>query len=169
MLAFIEKVEAGCTARFERHLEHSVQEVWSYLTENNKLQSWFPELIVDDLREGGMIKFDMQDGTFEELKILELETNSILEYTWGEDVVRFELTKEPEGCLLVLIEKINTITNHTPRDLAGWHVCLDFIKALLNGNSLESRKTEWEKWHTEYIQEIDKVKISNQKDVKENK
>lgn len=157
MLAVIEKVDFGYTARFERHLKHSVQEVWSYLTENNKLQSWFSELIVDDLREGGIIKFDMQDGTFEELNILKLETNSLLEYTWGEDVVRFELTQDPEGCCLVLIEKIKTITKHTPRDLAGWHVCLDVINALLNGTTIESRKSEWEKWHKEYVQAIQKV------------
>jgi hypothetical protein len=39
------------------------------LTENDKLAKWFSELRVDDLREGGIIKFDMQDGTYEELGI----------------------------------------------------------------------------------------------------
>lgn len=46
---------------------------------------------------GGIIKFDMQDGTCEELEIIELKLHSILEYTWGEDRVRFELYLESDG------------------------------------------------------------------------
>jgi uncharacterized protein YndB with AHSA1/START domain len=157
MLALIEKVENGYTAKFERHYNHSVEEVWSWLTENDKLPKWFSELRVDELRKGGVIKFDMQDGTFEELTILEVEMNSILEYTWGEDIVRFELKQEPEGCCLFLIETIQTITNHTPKDIAGWHVCLDVINALLDGKTIESREEEWKKWYEKYVQAIDNV------------
>jgi uncharacterized protein YndB with AHSA1/START domain len=157
MLALIEKVENGHTARFERHFKHSVEEVWSWLTDNDKLPKWFSELRVDELRKGGVIKFDMQDGTFEELTILELEINSILEYTWGEDIVRFELNPEQEGCCLVLIEKMKTITNHTPKDLAGWHVCLNIINALLDGRTIEDRKEEWKKWYEKYVQAVGNI------------
>lgn len=155
MLASVQQVDNGYIARFERHLKHSVEEVWSYLTENDQLAKWFPELRVDDHREGGTIKFNMQDGTFLEMEIIELKAYSVLEYTWAEDFVRFELYPESEGCRLVLIEKINKITAHTPKDLAGWHVCLDVIAALLDGSVLESRKTEWEIWYEKYTQLIE--------------
>jgi uncharacterized protein YndB with AHSA1/START domain len=157
MLASIEKVENGYLARFERQFSHTVEEVWSWLTDNDKLPKWFSELRVDELREGGVIKFDMEDGTFEELTIIELKMNSILEYTWGEDIVRFELYPESDGCKLVLNEKIKVITNHTPRDLAGWHVCLDVISALMDGRTIESRKDEWNKWYEKYVGAIEKV------------
>ncbi len=157
LLAKIEKVENRYIARFERHFKYSVNDVWSYLTENEKLAKWFSELIVDELREGGIIKFDMQDGTFEEMSITELKMNSVLEYTWGEDIVRFELSDESEGCQLVLVEKISKITDHTPRDLAGWHVCLDVIEALLNGRTVESRREEWNKWYEKYVEAVNKV------------
>ncbi|MBZ5751133.1 SRPBCC family protein [Metabacillus rhizolycopersici] len=150
MIAVIEKANDDHIARFERHFMHSVEDVWSWLTENKKLTKWFSELSVEDLREGGMIKFDMQDGTFEEMAIIELKTNSILEYTWGEDSVRFELYQEPEGCRLVFIEKIKVITPHTPKDLAGWHVCLDVINALIDGKKIDSRQDEWKKWYEKY-------------------
>lgn len=150
LLAELKKAENGYIARFERHFNHSVEEVWSFLTENEKLKKWFPELLVEDLREGGIIKFDMQDGTFEEMKIIELATHSVLQYTWGEDQVRFELYPESEGCRLVLVEMINKITDHTPKDLAGWHVCLDVINALLDGRTLESRENEWKPWYEKY-------------------
>ncbi|MEH7178721.1 SRPBCC family protein [Neobacillus vireti] len=158
MIARIEKVENGYSAIYKRHLKHSVAEVWSYLTDNEKLPKWFSELRVDELREGGVIKFDMGDGTFEELTILELKLHSVLEFTWWPDTVRFELSEEPDGCSLVLIEKINNLTDHTPRDLAGWHVCLDVISALLDGRTIE-RKDEWEIWYEKYVKEIEKVTL----------
>lgn len=157
MLAVIQKMENGYIARFERHLKHSAEKVWSMLTENEELSKWFSELRIDDLREGGIIKFDMRDGSFIEMEILELKMQSVLEYTWGKDKVRFELYPESNGCRLVLIEEIKTITNHTPKDLAGWHVCLDVINALLDDRTLESREDEWKKWYEKYVQAVGKV------------
>jgi uncharacterized protein YndB with AHSA1/START domain len=154
MLAVIEQAEAGYIARFERHLKHSVEKVWASLTENDKLAKWFCELEVDSLCVGGIIKFTMPDGTFKQLEIIELKIYSVLEYTWGEDRVRFELYPEPDGCRLLLIEKIIKITDHTPKDLAGWHVCLDVINALLDEKSIEFRKNEWKTQYEEYKQLI---------------
>ena len=57
------------------------------LTENEQLEKWFSELRIDDLREGGFIKFDMQNGNFEEMEIIELKIYSILEFTWDKDIV----------------------------------------------------------------------------------
>ena len=59
---------------------------------------------------------------------------------WGEDRVRFEYP-EAEGCRLVLIETITKITDHTPKDIAGWDVCLDAIEALLDGRTQNRAKT----------------------------
>ena len=157
MLAVIEKQENGYIAKFERHMLHSVEAIWSYLTNNDKLPLWFPELIVDDLRKGGIIKFAMQDGSFEELTIIELKMHSVLEYTWGEDIVRFELTEDSEGCKLVLNEKLKEITPHTPKDLAGWHVCLDVINTLLDGRKIANREDDWKKWYDRYVEEIKKI------------
>jgi uncharacterized protein YndB with AHSA1/START domain len=158
MLASLKQTENGYMARFERHVMHSVEQVWSMLTDNDKLSSWFSELKIEDLREGGVIKFDMQDGTYEIMDIIELKMYSILDYTWGEDVVRFELAPELEGCRLVLIEKISKLTDHTPKDLAGWHVCLEVIQALLDGRTIESRELEWEGVHGEYVKLVERMK-----------
>jgi uncharacterized protein YndB with AHSA1/START domain len=156
MIALIEKVNEHYIARFQRHLNHSVDEVWSYLTHNQKLSQWFSELRVKELQKGGYIEFDMGDGSFEKMEILDYKENSKLEYTWGNDVVRFELSPEEEGCQLVMIESIKTITEHTPRDLAGWHVCLDVIEALLNGNTIV-REEEWAHWYEKYKAEMDRL------------
>ncbi|MFE4569657.1 SRPBCC family protein [Paenibacillus chitinolyticus] len=155
MLAILEKDPDGYVARFHRSFGHSAEAVWSMLTENDKLSRWFSELEVGELREGGFIRFNMPDGSFEKLDILDLHPPSILEYTWGEDRVRFELYPEPEGCRLVLIEKLQAITAHTPKDLAGWHVCLEVVRLLLDGEEMPFRKEEWESWYEKYTRHVD--------------
>ncbi|MFF2155230.1 SRPBCC family protein [Paenibacillus chitinolyticus] len=155
MLAILEKAQDGYVARFHRAYRHSAEALWAMLTENDKLSRWFSELEVGELREGGFIRFHMPDGSFEKLDILELNPPSILEYTWGEDRVRFELYPEPEGCRLILIEKLQAITAHTPKDLAGWHVCLEVVRLLLKGEEMPSRKKEWESWYETYIRHVD--------------
>lgn len=158
-LADIRAIENGeWEARFERSLGHGVASVWSMLTDNGQLARWFPELSVDDLRVGGAFKFDMGGGNEEKMEILELKPLALLAYTWAEDQVRFELDETSEGCRLELVEHITRITDHTPRDLAGWHVCLDVIAALLDGREIESRKAAWEEKYEQYKQLIERVR-----------
>ncbi len=158
ILAVIEQDELGTSVRFERRLKHSVEKVWSYLTDSEKLTRWFSELKVEDLRLGGTITFDMQDGTFEVFEITDYKELSVLEYTWGEDRVRFELHSEEGGCRLVLTERITSITDHTPKDIAGWDVCLDVIEALLDERTMESRKDAWAVKYELYKKEFEKLR-----------
>ena len=154
MLAILESNEPNYIATFERHYEHSVDDVWAMLTENDKLQTWFSELKVDELRKGGRLLFDMGNGNFEEMIITDYSDHAVFEYTWGDDKVRFELTPEQNGAKLLLIETITKLTDHTPRDLAGWHVCLDVIGMLLGGKQVDNRKELWEPLYEQYVQAI---------------
>jgi uncharacterized protein YndB with AHSA1/START domain len=161
MLAVIEKVEGGYIARYDRPLKHSVEKVWAALTQNEKLGKWMPNLHVEDLRSGGTIKFNMNDGTGAsfDIKIRECKENEVLEYDWGDGWVRFEFSPKPEGCLLVLKEFIPTLNDHTSKDLAGWHVCLDVLADLLRGHDhKEFPRGNWEKWHKEYVTSVNQAK-----------
>ncbi|ELK47704.1 SRPBCC family protein [Halobacillus sp. BAB-2008] len=161
MLAVIEKVEGGHIARYNRSLNHSVEKVWAAITQNDKLGKWMPNLQVVDLKQGGTIKFNMNDGTGNsfDIKIRDFKKNEVLEYEWGDDGwVRFELYPKAGGCLLVLKEFISTINDHTSKDLAGWHVCLDVLIDLLNGRYHEKfPKENWKKWHQKYIVSIEEL------------
>jgi hypothetical protein len=64
---------------------------------------------------------------------------------------------EPQGCRLVLQRKIQTITDHTSKDLAGWHVCLDVIDVLLNGKTITSREEQWKAVYPEYVRECQRL------------
>jgi len=153
MFAHITLREKGYSATIERYFNQPRSEVWSWLTDNDKIPLWFPELRVDTLRDGGLIKFNLGNGQFEEMVIIDFVENEVLEYTWGDDFVRFELVDYRGGCKLIFTEKMKVITEHTAKDLAGWHVCLDVISALIEGKSI-NRKNEWEKWFSHYVEEL---------------
>lgn len=94
MIAEIEKVTDGYIVKFERQFPYTIEEVWSVLTENSKLKKWMSNLQIESLKTGGIIKFDMMDGSFINIDILECQVNSVLEFTWDKDRVRFEIHKE---------------------------------------------------------------------------
>jgi len=160
LLAEIEKVENGCIAIFKRLLPHTVEDVWAALTDNDKLEKWFSNLQVTDLRKNGTIMFNMNDGSGEsiEMKILEFEKESVLEYEWGEGSVRFELTPQTDNCLLVLKDIFPNINDHTPKDIAGWHICLDVFETLLDVSLKEFPMDEWQIVYEQYIGEVEKLK-----------
>ncbi|GAB2567732.1 SRPBCC family protein [Gracilibacillus alcaliphilus] len=154
MLAVLEKTKESYTAVYQRPLAASVQAVWSVLTENDQLQHWMPNLEVADLRKGGTIKFHMNDGTGEafDIAILDFKEFVYLQFEWGEGSVRFELTPQAEGCLLRLTEYLPFLNDHTPKDLAGWHVCLDMFQSVLKGEHMDFPEKEWAIWYEKYMQ-----------------
>ncbi|WP_318617200.1 SRPBCC family protein [Sporosarcina sp. YIM B06819] len=161
MIATIQQLEQGYVACNKRQIKHSVQDVWAMLTDNTKLEKWFQELRVGELREGGFMQFDMSNGKFEQLEILAYAVHSVLEFDWFGDIVRFELQSEQEGCLLIFVENFSVITDQTIKDLAGWHVCLNVIESLLDDKPIDSRKEEWKKWHEKYEQAMQPLKVAD--------
>ena len=142
MIAEIKRFEKGYLAHFERQLDHPVETVWAMLTENEQLTRWFQELQVGELREGGFMKFNVPEVIEQDLEISELIPLSVLEFDWFGDVIRFELHPSEGSCVLILKEKLNSITEQTKKDVAGWHVCLDVIQALLDEKPIQ-RDEEW--------------------------
>ncbi|OKP96410.1 SRPBCC family protein [Paenibacillus sp. P46E] len=155
MIATLQAAPMGATATFERYYTQPVDKVWAMLTDNALLAKWFPELRAQDLSAGGSMIFNLADGSSIVMGIKDIKVNSVLEYVWGNDSVRFELSPDTDGTRLLLIESISAITSHTAKDLSGWHVCLDVIGALLDGEELRNRKTVWEQWFTEYTRLVE--------------
>ncbi|HDR7783742.1 SRPBCC family protein [Bacillus sp. FSL M8-0063] len=158
MLAVIDKQGNEYVVQFERYFSYSIEEVWSVLTENSKLKKWMSNLQIESLKTGGIIKFDMMDGSFINIDILECQVNSVLEFTWDKDRVRFEIHKEESGTLLLLKEYIHVLTDHTPKDIAGWHICLDLFSSVLEGKEKEFSKDEWQQWFEIYKDKVLEVR-----------
>ena len=97
MIADIEKDNEGILVKWERKTNQPVEAVWAMLSDNNRLEKWFDELRAGDLRKGGFMKFYIPDVMDEKLEIMDFKPNSVLEFDWFGDVIRFELHPENDG------------------------------------------------------------------------
>lgn len=120
--------------RLERWLPDPPPVVWLALTESEQLRSWFP---CDVIVEGGLwevgaaITFPFPPEVIDVTltgKVLEVDEPSVLAFSWGDEVLRFELTPQDHGTLLVLIDELPP--GAAARNAAGWDVCLDRLAGL---------------------------------------
>ena len=143
--------------RFERVLGHPIERVWGALIEPPEQAAWHPTPFEIEPVLGGTIKYRpsanipaMPDG-----EVLEYDPPHLLAHTWGEDLLRWELHPHQEGCLLVLT---HTFDDHlkAARDAAGWHLCLDALRASLRdaGEQSDHRgpTQPWRELNDEYEQ-----------------
>ena len=104
-----ERTPDGGVIRFERHLPYPVREVWSAITDPERLGAWWLPFEADisvDLREGGELHFagrgdDAPDFRF---AIVRVEAPLLLEHTHADpgSLVRWELEPTDAGCTLRL-------------------------------------------------------------------
>jgi uncharacterized protein YndB with AHSA1/START domain len=151
VLATVQKIDGGYMARFERHLKHPVEKVWASLTQPEKLANWLADAVID-LKEGGKLEltFSKTEGNVVVSTITEVKPLSVLEFTWGDDLIRFELYPKQEGCLLVLKQTFHVLNEQTPKDLAGWHVHLDILLSSLEGELVEFSYSQWRELYDKY-------------------
>ena len=64
-----------------------------------------------------------------------LKPPTLLEYTWGKDQLRWELTERDGGTRLTLRHRAQG-PEWLPKVAAGWHICLDVADRLLDGDRL---------------------------------
>jgi hypothetical protein len=55
-----------------------------------------------------------------------------LQFTWGEDLLRFELTPDDDGTVMTFTATMEQY-GKAARDGAGWHVCLERLVIELDG------------------------------------
>jgi uncharacterized protein YndB with AHSA1/START domain len=115
--------------RLERHLFNSPSVVWQALTERDQLRLWFPcDVVVSGGRweAGASISFHFPPDVIEMTlhgRVIEVDEPKLLVYTWGDDILRFELHPEDLGTLLVLVDELPS--ESAARNAAGWDECLD--------------------------------------------
>ena len=73
------------------------------------------------------------DGDRVTLTVLRSEPPTLLEYTWGTDVLRWRLDARPPGTLLTLRHALDR-PDMAPMVAAGRHLCLAVAERLLDGD-----------------------------------
>lgn len=120
--------------RLERRLADPPDVVWAAITERERLRAWFP---CDVLVHGGAwipgaeIRFTFPAEVIDMTltgEVLEADQPSVLAFTWGEETLRFELSADGDGTLLVLTDELPA--NAAARNAAGWDSCLDRLAGL---------------------------------------
>jgi uncharacterized protein YndB with AHSA1/START domain len=114
--------------RYERHYPHPPDKVWRALIDPTELKHWFPSAIEGERKPGAKLRFvfEGEAGPVTEGVMRVYDPPRVLEFTWLDDLLRFELSPERDGCKLVFF---TTFTERVkaPRDSAGWHKCLDAL------------------------------------------
>ncbi|XVV17229.1 SRPBCC domain-containing protein [Actinoplanes sp. CA-131856] len=123
------------TLVFVREFQHSPMVVWGALTEPEQLDRWAPFIPVRNLGSLGETTLTMVDGAAREdtpAVVTRAEAPSILEYSWGGDLLRWELEEIPGGTRLILRHTLS----HPGMEAmvaAGWHLCAAVLRRLLDG------------------------------------
>jgi uncharacterized protein YndB with AHSA1/START domain len=128
--------DAEVTVRFSRFLPHPAEKIWRALTEAEHLVAWFPTTVEGQTRPGAPLRFNFRevqvppmDGT-----MLKFDPPKLLEFTWGDERLRFELTASAGGTLLSFTAAFAEL-GKAARDAAGWHVCLDLLGCAVAGQA----------------------------------
>ena len=82
--ATLERTKDGGLIRFERAFPNPIEDVWSALTDPERLADWWPPFATNvhvDLREGGTMSFDWPDGPPLEFRFLRIVPPTLLEHT----------------------------------------------------------------------------------------
>ncbi len=128
--------------RFERHYDAPPEQVWEVLVDPAHVRRWLAEMTIEP-RVGGGVAFDWGSTNQDEGVVQAFEPPRLFEYTWsreGPSVIRFELSQDGDGTLLVL-EHTNLSAEQAISVGAGWHSHLDAMEALLAGSPQTA--SEW--------------------------
>lgn len=137
--------------RFERPLAHPPERVWRALTEADELRAWFPAIVDIEQRVGAPLRFELteeaklrfalsDEEATSEGEVSSVEPGRQLEYTWAGEVLRWELSSEGEGCLLVFTTVFGS-PEAAAEQGAAWHAALEVLEAFL-----DDRDVNWSPW-----------------------
>jgi len=141
-----------------RDLSHAPEVVWAALTDPALLPGWAPFTADRNLGAPGAATLQMSDGgqarSFAAC-VRRADRPKVLEYTWGDDRLTWELAPSATGTRLTLRHAVQS-RDWVPRVAAGWHLCLAVAERLLDGQPIgpivgdKAKAYGWERLHDAY-------------------
>lgn len=123
---------------FRRRFAQPPTQVWDALTEPDRLAQWAPFTADRPLRHPGPVTLlvtDQPDVPPIAATVLAVDPPHLVEYTWGEDLLRWELAADGTGTALRLTH-VQAGREQAGMIAAGWHICLDVAAALVAGSPI---------------------------------
>ena len=149
----LERAGDGWQLHFTRRLPHPPEKVWRALTEPEHLKEWFPNDIEGERKEGATLRHVFRNDEAPDMggEMVVYDPPSVLEFTWGDDTLRFELRADGDGTVLDLVDVLEDVGKGA-RDGAGWHVCLDALEQHLRGEPTRTQDMDvWRPVHDAYV------------------
>jgi uncharacterized protein YndB with AHSA1/START domain len=145
-----------------RELRHPPAKVWQALTEPAQLREWAPFDADCNLGDVGPVKLatvGVEPPQISETSVTRAEAARLLEYSWGDNDIRWELEPLGAGTRLTLWHKIDR--RFVSMGAAGWHICLDVLDRFLAGEPIgrivagEAMKFGgWQRLNAEYAKQF---------------
>lgn len=150
------------TLVFTRDLRHAPAKVWASLTGPDQLRAWAPFTADRDLGTVGKATLTMVDGSDKSLvgQVTIANPPSLLEYEWGDDVLRWSVEPTDDGSRLTLEHTVKE-RESVPQMAAGWHLCLVVAESLLDGEPIgpirgtEAMNYGWAELNEAYAKRLD--------------
>ena len=150
------------TLVFVRRFRHSPAKVWAALTDPAQLAEWAPFDPDRDLAHPGPAVLSMSEGGQVEeypVTVLTAVEPRLLEYTWDEDLLRWELEPDGAGTKLTLLHTCAS-PDWVLKAGAGWHICLEVADRYLSGAPIgrivgsECKRYGWQELHDRYAAKL---------------
>jgi uncharacterized protein YndB with AHSA1/START domain len=150
------------TLVFVRDLRHPPEKVWAALTEPAQLREWAPYTADRNLSDPGEATLTMIDSDQPmdlPASVEHAEAPTLLVYTLGTDLLRWELAATDAGTRLTLRHTVAD-QDWVPKVAAGWHLCLLVAEHLLADQPIppirgaQARDYGWEQLHDRYAETL---------------
>jgi len=142
----------------DRVVPHPPARVWKALTDPADLAQWGPFETERPLTSTGPVRLttrDAGDVKPSDERVLTVETGTLVEYSWGSGILRWEVHPHADGARLVLRHRFPDRVE-APSYAAGWQLCLQSLSELLADGATQSRVGTsapaygWEELHGKY-------------------
>ena len=130
---------------YRSRFDHSPENVWRALTEPDQLVAWFPTTIDGERTAGAALTFRFEQLDLPPMhgQMMTFEPPSLLEFTWGGDLLRFALEPDGDGTEMTFTVTLDELGKAT-RDGAGWHQSLEALDRALAGE--QGRDYDTDHW-----------------------
>ena len=149
-----------------RELHHPPEKVWDALTDPAQLRQWAPFDSSTNLGKAGTTASLTTVGAPQlhvtETTVTEADAPRLLLYSWGGFDMRWNLEPLGSGTRLTLWTNIDR--RYISMGAAGWHICLDVLDHLLDGDPIgrivgpDAMNFEgWQRLNAEYSRQFAEV------------
>jgi len=161
-IAHVEKDGEKWTLVLVKDLRHPPANVWRAITDPAHLREWAPFDADGTLATAGstvkLTTVGAPELRITETAVKRADAPNLLEYTWGDFDMRWQLEPVGDGTRLTLWTNIGR--RFMAMGAAGWQICFDVLDRHLSGRPIgrivgpEAMKFGWQQLHVEYANQF---------------